>query len=77
MSGLTQLSDGAPFASGRPYLERADDDPGWADRWARRVFDAAVEPLRSRWHQRRSAQQRFVALTGAHEADMRDRKSVV
>lgn len=71
MSGLTQLSDGALFATGRPYLERADDDPGWADQWARRLFDAVVEPLRSRWHQRRSAQQRFVALAGAHEADMR------
>ncbi len=71
MSRASVLVDTAELAPARPYAERSEAQPGWHDRAAEFLVEAAVRPL---WHRLRDparALREILPMVEAHEARLR------
>ena len=67
MSRVSALSDGSPFAPGRPYPERAERETARLDTVARWLHNATIRPLRERFGGFKETLSRVVALAASHE----------
>jgi preprotein translocase subunit SecA len=64
------LTSGA-LASGRPYAERSEQQPGWHDRAAEFLLRTAVDPLRRRLHNPALRLGRIAEMAGRHDRELR------
>ncbi|MBK0394995.1 DEAD/DEAH box helicase [Ramlibacter algicola] len=71
MSSQAALFRSIPLAGGRPYVERADEEPGWHDRLALSLDGAVLSPLRTRVAGWRGELQRVVEATDRAEQALR------
>jgi preprotein translocase subunit SecA len=71
MSRAAVLAPGAEFAAGRPYLERAEEEPRWHDRLASALYRSTIGPVRQAWDNSRLRRERIVEATDAHDAALR------
>jgi len=71
MSRATILTWTGGLASGRPYAERSEHDPGWHDRFAEFLLASAVKPVRDMLRNPARALERIVEHAAPHEAAMR------
>ncbi|HVC56946.1 MAG TPA: preprotein translocase subunit SecA [Stellaceae bacterium] len=72
MSKAAILTGGGELASGRPYAERAEEEPGWHDRAAEFLLAAVVKPARERLRNPARPLGRIIEFAGRHERAMRD-----
>jgi preprotein translocase subunit SecA len=63
--------DAAQLAPARPYAERSEEQPGWHDRAAEFLFEAAVRPLWTRLRDPARALRAIVPLVEAHDQRLR------
>jgi preprotein translocase subunit SecA len=70
MSRATILAAPGQLASGRPYAERAEREPGWHDRLAESLL-AAVKPASDRLRNPARGLERIVGYAGRHDQAMR------
>ena len=71
MSKAALLVPAAELAPARPYAERSEEQPGWHDRAAEFLFQAALRPLRDRLRDPVRALRAILPLVQAHEARLR------
>lgn len=71
MSRAASLNRAGELATGRPYAERSEREPGWHDRVAEFLLGSAVKPARDLLRNPARALTRIVGLAAAHETAMR------
>src|SRR5712691_1144760 len=71
MSRAAILNWTGELASGRPYAERSEQEPGWHGRVAEFLLAAAVKPARDLMRNPARALRRIVDYTERHERTMR------
>ena len=71
MSSHQALFADVALAGGRPYAERADDEPGWHDRLAEALYGATVLPLRAALAGLSGEMRQIAAATERAEAPLR------
>src|ERR1700726_3009859 len=70
MSRATILAAPGELASGRPYAERSDLEPGWHDRLAERLL-GVVRPAHNLVRNPARGLERIVGYAGRHDQAMR------
>jgi preprotein translocase subunit SecA len=70
MSRAALLTWAGELASGRPYAERLEHEPGWHDRLAEFLIGAAVKPVRDKLRNPVRAMRRVVEHAERHERAM-------
>jgi preprotein translocase subunit SecA len=71
MSRAAILGPASQLASGRPYAERSEEEPGWHDRLAEFLVARTVKPAKKRLSNPKRAFGRIVEHAARHEATMR------
>src|SRR5579863_8457698 len=71
MSRVAILSSAAELATGRPYAERAENEPGWHDRAADYLLGAVAKPALGRLRNPARPLAQIVDQAARHEAAMR------
>jgi preprotein translocase subunit SecA len=66
MSRVAAGLDTVDLATGRPYAERLERDPGWHDRAAEFLLASAVKPIRGRLRRPSDTLKGFLPLIEAH-----------